>query len=211
MPGPAAEARARIVHTRDRVPMAPRRARSAAGARGAQLPAPCVERCQMHWTENLTTPSPSPTLSAIVPIAPVRMQPSAVSRPQVTAQTPIRWSVADVEALLALPMNDLLFRAHQTHRLHHDPNTVQLSTLLSIKTGGCPEDCAYCPQAARHHTGVASQALLDVASVVEAARAARGAGASRFCMGAAWRGPRERDLAPVLEMIAAGTAGGLEA
>jgi biotin synthase len=114
------------------------------------------------------------------------------------------------EALFALPFADLLFRAHQVHRQHHAPNTVQLSTLLSIKTGGCPEDCAYCPQAARHHTGVANEALLDVAQVIEAARAAKGAGASRFCMGAAWRGPKERDLAPVVEMVKAVKALGLE-
>jgi biotin synthase len=115
-----------------------------------------------------------------------------------------------MEALFALPFADLLFRAHQVHRQHHAPNTVQLSTLLSIKTGGCPEDCAYCPQAARHHTGVANEALLDVAQVIEAARAAKGAGASRFCMGAAWRGPKERDLAPVVEMVKAVKALGLE-
>jgi biotin synthase len=87
---------------------------------------------------------------------------------------------------------------------------VQLSTLLSIKTGGCPEDCGYCPQAARHHTGVTREALLDVASVVAAARAAQAAGASRFCMGAAWRGPKQRDLARVAEMVAAVKALGLE-
>jgi biotin synthase len=87
---------------------------------------------------------------------------------------------------------------------------VQLSTLLSIKTGGCPEDCAYCPQAARHHAGVASGALLGVDEVVTAARAARAAGASRFCMGAAWRGPKDRDLAPVLDMVSAVKALGLE-
>ncbi|MGE5169565.1 MAG: biotin synthase BioB [Rudaea sp.] len=115
-----------------------------------------------------------------------------------------------IEALFALPFADLLFRAHQVHRQHHAPNTVQLSTLLSIKTGGCPEDCAYCPQAARHHAGVSNEALLDVAQVVEAARAAKDAGASRFCMGAAWRGPKERDLAPVLAMVQAVKTLGLE-
>ena len=115
-----------------------------------------------------------------------------------------------IEALFALPFSDLLLRAQQAHRAHHTPNGVQLSTLLSIKTGGCPEDCAYCPQAARHHTGVANEALLDVASVVAAARAAQAAGASRFCMGAAWRGPKERDLAQVAEMVAAVKALGLE-
>ena len=115
-----------------------------------------------------------------------------------------------IEALFALPFNDLLFRAQQVHREHHTPNAVQLSTLLSIKTGGCPEDCGYCPQAARHHAGVASESLLDVGTVVDAARAAKDAGATRFCMGAAWRGPKERDLAPVLDMVRSVKALGLE-
>jgi len=121
-----------------------------------------------------------------------------------------RWSAASVGALLALPMNDLLHRAHLVHREHHDPNAVQLSTLLSIKTGGCPEDCGYCPQAARYHTDVASQALLALDAVVAAAAAAKAAGATRFCMGAAWRGPKERELEPVLDMVREVKALGLE-
>jgi len=121
-----------------------------------------------------------------------------------------RWSVASVDALLALPMNDLLHRAHGVHRAHHDPNAVQLSTLLSIKTGGCPEDCGYCPQAARYHTDVASEDLLALDAVVAAATAAKAAGATRFCMGAAWRGPRERELEPVLDMVREVKALGLE-
>jgi len=96
------------------------------------------------------------------------------------------------------------------HRAHHSPNAVQLSTLLSIKTGGCPEDCAYCPQAARYHTGVANEALLRVDEVVSAAAAAKAAGATRFCMGAAWRGPKDRDLDPVLSMVREVKALGLE-
>src|SRR5207245_7055442 len=92
------------------------------------------------------------------------------------------WSVEDVAALFALSFSDLIFRAQQTHREHFDPNVVQLSTLLSIKTGGCPEDCAYCPPAARYHTRAASQALLPAGEVVEAAIAATGNGARRFCM-----------------------------
>lgn len=119
-------------------------------------------------------------------------------------------TVHDVEALLNLPFNDLLFRAQTVHRAHFDPNAVQLSTLLSIKTGGCPEDCGYCPQAARFHTGVDNEALVPLERVIEAARAAKAVGATRFCMGAAWRGPKQRDLEPVLEMVKAVRALGLE-
>lgn len=122
----------------------------------------------------------------------------------------LRWSIAEVEALFALPFNDLIFRAQQVHRQHFDPNTIQLSTLLSIKTGGCPEDCAYCPQAARYQTGVANEALLDIDSVVSAAKAAKAKGATRFCMGAAWRGPKRKDLEPVLDMVRAVKSLGLE-
>ena len=121
-----------------------------------------------------------------------------------------RVSPAEVEVLFALPFNDLLYRAQGVHRQHFDANRVQLSTLLSIKTGGCPEDCGYCPQAARHHTGVQNEALLDLDAVLQAARAAQAAGASRFCMGAAWRGPKQRDLEPVLGMVSAVKALGLE-
>ena len=131
---------------------------------------------------------------------------TAASRPS----EPAGVDVASIEALFELPFTDLLLRAQQVHRAHHTPNAVQLSTLLSIKTGGCPEDCGYCPQAARYHTGVESTALLGVDEVLAAARAARDAGATRFCMGAAWRGPRDRDLAPVVEMVRAVSALGLE-
>jgi biotin synthase len=117
---------------------------------------------------------------------------------------------AEALALFDLPFNDLIFRAHTVHRANFDPNAVQRSTLLSIKTGGCPEDCGYCPQAARYHTGVESQDLMPLAEVVAAARAAKEHGASRFCMGAAWRGPKARDLAPVLEMVRAVKSLGLE-
>ena len=113
-------------------------------------------------------------------------------------------------ALYALPFNELLFQAHTIHREHFDPRRIQRSTLLSIKTGGCPEDCGYCPQAARYHTGIEGQDLLDLQDVVEAARSAKAHGATRFCMGAAWRGPKERDLAPVLEMVREVKALGLE-
>ena len=120
------------------------------------------------------------------------------------------WRVADIEALFALPFNDLIFRAQTVHRLHFDANAVQLSTLLSIKTGGCAEDCGYCPQAARYDTDVENQGLLPMAAVLDAARAAKAAGATRFCMGAAWRGPKQRELDPVLEMVREVKALGLE-
>ncbi|HEX6829355.1 MAG TPA: biotin synthase BioB [Burkholderiales bacterium] len=114
-----------------------------------------------------------------------------------------RWTVEQVQALFELPFNDLLFRAQQTHRAYHDPNAVQLSTLLSIKTGGCPEDCGYCPQSRRHHAQVEEEDLLSLEQVTSAARAAKANGATRFCMGAAWRGPKQRDLDKVSEMVQA--------
>jgi len=110
-----------------------------------------------------------------------------------------------------MPFTDLMYRAQQVHRAHHCPNVVQLSTLLSIKTGGCPEDCGYCPQAARYHTGVENESMLSLDQVKSAAAAARANGATRFCMGAAWRGPKARDLAPVIEMVRAVKELGLEA
>ena len=98
------------------------------------------------------------------------------------------WTVSAVEALFDLPFNDLMFQAQNIHRQHFDANVVQLSTLVSIKTGGCSEDCGYCPQSARYHTGVENQDLLPLESVLQAAQTAKANGASRFCMGAAWRG-----------------------
>ena len=115
-----------------------------------------------------------------------------------------------MEALFALPFNDLLFQAQTVHRANFDPNAVQLSTLLSIKTGGCSEDCGYCSQSARHDTGLEREKLLDVAEVVEAAKAAKDAGATRFCMGAAWRGPKDKDLGAVVDMVKEVKALGLE-
>ena len=120
------------------------------------------------------------------------------------------WEVAQVEALFALPFVDLMYRAQSVHRQHFDPNTIQLSTLLSIKTGGCAEDCGYCPQAARYATGVANEELLSLSAVVAAAKAAQQTGATRFCMGAAWRSPKDRELEPVFEMVKAVKALGLE-
>jgi biotin synthase len=120
------------------------------------------------------------------------------------------WRRAEVEALFALPFLDLMFRAQRVHRAHHEPNSVQMSTLLSVKTGGCPEDCAYCPQSVRYDTGVAREALLTTAEVRECARRAQRAGATRFCMGAAWRAPKPKDLAGVAAMIREVHALGLE-
>ena len=120
------------------------------------------------------------------------------------------WTLAQAEALYALSFPELLFRAQQVHRAWHDPAEVQMSTLLSIKTGACPEDCAYCPQSVRFETGLANEALLPLETVMARARAARDAGATRFCMGAAWRSPKERDMQRVTEMVRAVRALGLE-
>jgi len=120
------------------------------------------------------------------------------------------WRVDDVAALFALPFNDLLFRAQQVHREHFDANTVQLSTLLSIKTGGCEEDCGYCPQSAHHDAGVKAEKLMALDEVLDAARAAKANGATRFCMGAAWRSPKDRHLEPVMDMVREVKAMGLE-
>ena len=136
---------------------------------------------------------------------------TAVAADSVVANDKIsRWSVEQVEVLFNLPFNDLLYRAAGVHREHFDPNAVQMSTLLSIKTGGCPEDCGYCPQAARYHTSVENEDMLSVDEVVAAARAARDKGATRFCMGAAWRGPKQRELDRVLGMVRAVRELGME-
>jgi biotin synthase len=113
------------------------------------------------------------------------------------------WSREEILALFDLPFNDLLFRAQSVHREHFDPNTVQVSTLLSIKTGACPEDCSYCPQSAKYDTGLEKERLLPLEEVVEAARAARAKGATRFCMGAAWRNPTDKNLETVEAMVRA--------
>ena len=120
------------------------------------------------------------------------------------------WSATEVEALLALPFAELMFRAQTVHRRHFDPNQVQMSTLLSIKTGGCPEDCAYCPQSARYDTGLAAEKLMSLDEVLVEARRARDAGATRYCMGAAWRSPKDRDLDAVADMVSGVKALGME-
>jgi len=130
-----------------------------------------------------------------------------------SAARPVRtaaWSIDAVCGLFELPFNDLVYRAHGVHRENFPPNTVQLSTLLSIKTGGCPEDCKYCPQSARYDAGVGNEPLLSVGTVIAAAKAAKANGATRFCMGAAWRGPKDRDLQGVLELVRAVKGLGLE-
>ncbi len=129
-----------------------------------------------------------------------------------TPQTDIRhdWSPSEVLDLYALPFSELLFRAHHVHRLYFNPAEIQISTLLSIKTGACPEDCKYCSQSVRHKTDLERESILDVEAVLEAAEAAKAGGATRFCMGAAWRSPKDRDLDKVVEMIKGVRALGLE-
>ncbi|WP_032112082.1 biotin synthase BioB [Candidatus Paracaedibacter symbiosus] len=121
-----------------------------------------------------------------------------------------QWTLAEVNALFALPFNDLLYLAHQVHRMNFKANEVQLSTLLNIKTGSCPENCSYCPQSAHYNTGLKKEPLMSLDTVLETAKRAKSAGASRFCMGAAWRSPRDADLDKVIEMIQAIKAEGLE-
>jgi biotin synthase len=122
----------------------------------------------------------------------------------------MRWQAADVQALFELPLPELVFRAQAVHREHFDPARVQLSTLLSIKTGGCPENCAYCPQSIHFDTGVQADALMALPDVLAAARRAKDAGATRFCMGAAWRGPKDRDVEKVATLVAGVKSLGLE-
>jgi len=120
------------------------------------------------------------------------------------------WSLDEVRAIYELPFNELLFKAQAIHRRHFDPNAVQVSTLLSIKTGGCPEDCKYCSQSVHYDSGLEPERLLDIEAVVMAAKCAKQAGASRFCMGAAWRNPKGRNFERVLEMVGRVRAEGLE-
>src|SRR3954449_8234462 len=133
---------------------------------------------------------------------------SAPARP--TGALRHNWTRAEIAALFALPIPELMFRAQAAHRLFFDPTEIQIATLLSIKTGGCPEDCAYCPQSAQHHTGLKAAKLMPVEGVLGEARAAKAAGADRFCMGAAWRSPKDRDLDAVCAMVEGVKALGLE-
>jgi biotin synthase len=120
------------------------------------------------------------------------------------------WSLAEIDALFELPFMDLLFRAQQVHRAWHAPNRVQMSALLSIKTGACPEDCAYCPQSVHYDTGLGAEGLMPLPAVIDEARKAQAAGATRFCMGAAWRSPKDRDVVKVAEIVAAVKGLGLQ-
>jgi biotin synthase len=131
---------------------------------------------------------------------------------QARDDAPIRhdWSQAEIRALFGLPFMDLILTAQQVHRAYHAPNTVQMSTLLSIKTGACPEDCAYCPQSVRYDTGLSRAALMEVEAVRESAMRAKAAGATRFCMGAAYRSPKAKDLEVIVQMIGAVRSLGLE-
>jgi biotin synthase len=132
------------------------------------------------------------------------------NKSQCESKTVSRWTVNEIVALFEMPFSDLIYQAQAVHRENFDPNAVQVSTLLSIKTGGCSEDCGYCPQAARYHTEVENEPMLPLDEVLKAAQAAKDSGASRFCMGAAWRSPKQKDLEPVLKMISEVKAMGLE-
>ena len=147
-------------------------------------------------------------LTATTPPQPITLHKRAA--PAATAGTE-RWSVEQIEALLNLPFTDLLWQAQKVHRAHHDPNEVELATLLSVKTGGCPEDCGYCPQSVHYDTGVKAEKLMESGAVKQAAEAARAAGATRFCMGAAWRAPKDRDIDAVAELVRTVKDVGLEA
>ena len=133
-----------------------------------------------------------------------------VTNPTPVVEIRTDWTVAEVDALFRMPFNDLLFRAHSTHRRFFDPNEVQISTLLSIKTGGCPEDCAYCPQSVRYDTGIENEQLLPLEEVVRAAKRAKASGATRFCMGAAYRSPKSKQLEQITHMVEAVHELGLE-
>lgn len=149
------------------------------------------------------------TQKAIINVDDLKLNTTAVKN-KAERKTVQRWTVEDIAALYEMPLNDLMFKAQTVHRENFDPNAVQVSTLLSIKTGGCSEDCGYCPQAARYNTEVGNEPLMPIDEVLKAAQAAKDSGASRFCMGAAWRSPKQRDLEPVLKMIAEVKAMGLE-
>ena len=155
----------------------------------------------------MTTMTPSQETTTTQPLTFHTPHKTPAKRPD-TGQR--MWAVAEVQALFDLPFSDLMFQAQTVHRAHFDPNMVELATLLSVKTGGCPEDCGYCPQAARFHTGVDATKLMEPDEVRLVAQRAKDAGATRFCMGAAWRGPKDRDIEKVAELVRTVKALGLE-
>lgn len=140
-------------------------------------------------------------------VSPVALRRQSERKPHPSAQY---WRKCQVEALFELPFLDLVYQAAEVHRTHFNPQEIQLSTLLSIKTGGCPEDCEYCPQSAHHNTGLQKETMMEVAEILEKAKIAKARGASRFCMGAAWRGPKPQDVEKVSEIISAVKGLGLE-
>jgi len=138
------------------------------------------------------------------------MQISSPAAPGASSTAPRRWTVADILALYELPLMELIWQAQSVHRRHFDPNAIQRSTLLSVKTGGCSEDCGYCSQSARHDASLERERLMPLDEVLSAAQAAKDKGASRFCMGAAWKGPKDGDLERVLDMVRGVKALGLQ-
>ncbi|MFM7759570.1 MAG: biotin synthase BioB [Burkholderiaceae bacterium] len=158
---------------------------------------------QSERADKLSNVQPIEVFSSSIPA-------SDQSKIQQTRHALETWPVAEVAALFELPFNDLLWRAQQVHRAHWDANEVELATLLSIKTGGCPENCGYCPQSAHFDTGVKAEKMMDVEEVVAAAQAAKESGATRFCMGAAWRSPKDLDIEAVEDMVKAVKALGME-
>jgi len=157
-----------------------------------------------------TTPAANPVSSSPDVVSNEATQRFATACQNISKEMMERWSAADLLALYELPLMDLLWQAQQVHRANFPANVIQCSSLLSIKTGGCSEDCSYCSQSARYDTGLQSESLLALDVVLSAARAARDSGASRFCMGAAWRGPKDKDLPTVIEMVREVKALGLE-
>ena len=155
----------------------------------------------------MTTMTPSQETTTTQPLTFHTPHKTPAKRPDAGQRV---WAVAEVQALFDLPFSDLMFQAQTVHRAHFDPNMVELATLLSVKTGGCPEDCGYCPQAARFHTGVDATKLMEPDEVRLVAQRAKDAGATRFCMGAAWRGPKDRDVEKVAELVRTVKALGLE-
>ncbi|WP_084360644.1 biotin synthase BioB [Hydrogenophaga palleronii] len=153
---------------------------------------------------------PTDLLSPAASVQPLHFHATPKPAPQDDAGTQ-RWNVPDVQALFDLPFSELLYRAQTVHREHFDPTEVELATLLSVKTGGCPEDCGYCPQSVHFDTGLTAGKLMGVDAVREAAQRAKQAGATRFCMGAAWRAPKDRDVDAVAELVRTVKEEGLEA